>query len=1035
MLATMLGQPSAEAQFLDKLKEKVKEAVENEAEEAGRDALTGSREVVQGEIDCVASDGDCPIDTVVQQATAPALNGEPVQPSPAAQPDVPPATGAQPIAATVQVAAQASPSAAPAANIEVRPITLAGPDRSWQSDPAVIRFKGQFLVGRDLYDGATGRLVAKNFVESPGIQWRVVAGRPDLLFADMRDDGQAGLPGFATVQSSAWGWISRDGKNVLGTSFFDRDAGLQPGLADNFRRVVYLEDGDLWRAEVDWMAREVVNHEKVTNIGVLQGGPYGAKYLRWYGNTLLLKADLSQEKPLLKIDLASGAVEELAYLRALDSGSVNPSGWRSCSLVPGPSARDPVTLSCYDIRNGEVSELTIDHNGTWPALFQGGTGLLWIDDDTLVGIYQDQGCPATKASCLPRAGGIARVDFRTGQIENLFQGRVETENDRAYQENVLQTLEVLPGRRHIALDVMQNAPSKRSARKVRVAVEDGTVVELPGVETHGVWLDDEKFIYARDKGGLSEIGTWLYDVANGKATRVCNLPGYIVNQISGQQPVPYFSEYGTVFFLVNNPQRVMKVELPNGTCQEVVAAGNQAATMQLVKFRTPPVSLHLGLVDAARQDAAPALGRGASGLHVLKAFEEHSQEAGEPRHLVIAPDGTLFAAAARGGKYQQGLVFRIKADGSAYQVLYDFLGNRQDGSDPSSLMLGPEGWLYGTLSQGGQHGAGSLFRVRQDGTDFSALHHFRSGSRTAAALVTIAADGAVYGTSNLSVMAGSPGTLWRFEPGKGELAVIYQPADPTASAGRKRALEVQREAAARNVDMQKQQLEQIKQQQLPDSVRAQYIAQYTAAVEQAEAELQRIEAELAGMDGGGGPIGPMIDGGDGYFYGVARNTDTTTLPARHGIFRLTNKGTDYAVIHEFDGAPLDGDVADTPPVFVGDGKLYGIATTVPGGNGVLYGLDRDGTSYRVIVDPKAPLPFGAPIAGPDGSLYAIGAGEGPKARRVYRFAASDGAATVVGEFDVNISNALIQSLQFHDGDIFGLIIWGNGGGKLFRYVL
>jgi len=101
--------------------------------------------------------------------------------------------------------------------------------------------------------------------------------------------------------------------------------------------------------------------------------------------------------------------------------------------------------------------------------------------------------------------------------------------------------------------------------------------------------------------------------------------------------------------------------------------------------------LHLGLVDAARQDAAPALGRGASGLHVLKAFEEHSQEAGEPRHLVIAPDGTLFAAAARGGKYQQGLVFRIKADGSAYQVLYDFLGNRQDGSDPSSLMLGPEG--------------------------------------------------------------------------------------------------------------------------------------------------------------------------------------------------------------------------------------------------------------------------------------------------------------------------------------------------------
>src|SRR5690606_36799272 len=152
----------------------------------------------------------------------------------------------------------------------------------------------------------------------------------------------------------------------------------------------------------------------------------------------------------------------------------------------------------------------------------------------------------------------------------------------------------------------------------------------------------------------------------------------------------------------------------------------QGATMQLVKLRTPPVSLHLGLVDVDRQDAAAALGRGSSGLRVLKAFEEHSQGAGEPHHLVIEPAGTLLGAAARGGKSQQGLVFRIKADGSAYQVLYDFLGHRQDGSDPSSLMLGPEGWLYGKLSQGGQHGAGPLFRVRQDGTDFSALHHFRS---------------------------------------------------------------------------------------------------------------------------------------------------------------------------------------------------------------------------------------------------------------------------------------------------------------------
>ena len=54
------------------------------------------------------------------------------------------------------------------------------------------------------------------------------------------------------------------------------------------------------------------------------------------------------------------------------------------------------------------------------------------------------------------------------------------------------------------------------------------------------------------------------------------------------------------------------------------------------------------------------------------------------------------------------------------------------------------------------------------------------------------------------------------------------------------------------------------------------------------------------------------------------------------------------IIHQFTGAPLDGDAVRTPPEFFGE-WLYGF--TYGGGEnqiGIVYRLNRDGSSYEVI---------------------------------------------------------------------------------------
>ncbi len=135
--------------------------------------------------------------------------------------------------------------------------------------------------------------------------------------------------------------------------------------------------------------------------------------------------------------------------------------------------------------------------------------------------------------------------------------------------------------------------------------------------------------------------------------------------------------------------------------------------------------------------------------------------------LTLGSDGKFYGTTVSGGANGQGTVFQMTTNGtlttlhSITPTAYD--GNaaytNYDGSGFSGLALGSDGNLYGTASQGGANGNGTVFQVTTNGI-FTTLHSFTSdyngpnitptnpdGANPNAGL-TLGSDGNLYGTTS-----------------------------------------------------------------------------------------------------------------------------------------------------------------------------------------------------------------------------------------------------------------------------------------------
>jgi uncharacterized repeat protein (TIGR03803 family) len=130
-------------------------------------------------------------------------------------------------------------------------------------------------------------------------------------------------------------------------------------------------------------------------------------------------------------------------------------------------------------------------------------------------------------------------------------------------------------------------------------------------------------------------------------------------------------------------------------------------------------------------------------LHSFNGSDGHTANG-----LVRGKDGVLYGTTLAGGKQDQGTVFKLNPDGSSFTDLYSF--NGPDGADPQAgLILGKDGYLYGTTSGGGATGNGAVFKLKADGSYFTLLHSFGGSSSdgTYPNGLIQGEDGNLYGTN------------------------------------------------------------------------------------------------------------------------------------------------------------------------------------------------------------------------------------------------------------------------------------------------
>jgi uncharacterized repeat protein (TIGR03803 family) len=122
------------------------------------------------------------------------------------------------------------------------------------------------------------------------------------------------------------------------------------------------------------------------------------------------------------------------------------------------------------------------------------------------------------------------------------------------------------------------------------------------------------------------------------------------------------------------------------------------------------------------------IGLAGSGFRLLHAFGGPGDGYGASTSPILVGD-SLYGMTRWGGR-GVGIVYSYNLTRQTYTQLYRFPADGRDGSSPlGTLAAGNDGFLYGLAWKGGNYDYGTFFRLRLDGSGFEVLHHFTGGSQ------------------------------------------------------------------------------------------------------------------------------------------------------------------------------------------------------------------------------------------------------------------------------------------------------------------
>lgn len=329
-----------------------------------------------------------------------------------------------------------------------------------------------------------------------------------------------------------------------------------------------------------------------------------------------------------------------------------------------------------------------------------------------------------------------------------------------------------------------------------------------------------------------------------------------------------------------------------------------------------------------------------------------------PNYLVQGTDGDLYGTTSNGGTYGMGTIFKITPDGSL-QSLHSF-GNG-DGAHPSSyapLAVGKDGSLYGITNNGGC--CGTVYKMDRSGNVLT-LHEFQSNEGNPWSGVTLASNGNFYGTTvtggNLSCSAPyGCGTIYQITA-TGKFSMLYAfCSQPNCSDGISPVGEL---IQATDGNLYGTTI---------------YGGSCSGCGTVFRITLHGLLTTIHSFDSyhGAGPYGGLVQSSDGSFYGA------TGFGGDYGhgtVFKVTRNGT-FDVLYSFicalpdcpdGGEPLAGLIQAT------DGNFYGTTDAL---SGTIFKISPTGdlTTVHTFADSDGTSPFGL-LQATNGTFYGVaGAG-------------------------------------------------------------
>ncbi len=321
----------------------------------------------------------------------------------------------------------------------------------------------------------------------------------------------------------------------------------------------------------------------------------------------------------------------------------------------------------------------------------------------------------------------------------------------------------------------------------------------------------------------------------------------------------------------------------------------------------------------------------AGAITLLKQFPANSSNGARPGASMIADGaGNLYGTAYSGGAFDQGVIFKVRTDGTGFAVLHSLGG--PDGANPyASLLLDGAGNLYGTTESGGASGDGVVFKLRTDGTGFAVLHSFAGGTSdgmTPEASLVLDDAGNLYGTTSFGG-ASNHGVVFALRTDGTGFSLLHSfgysdGANPYAP------LDLDGAGSLCSTTPRGGALQ----------------AGVVFCLKTDGTGFAVLHAFGGRTSDGANPYSALVRDGAGVLYGTASSGGAFS----HGaVFTLRIDGTGYSLLHSFAGGPTDGGYPYSPLVLDGVGNLYG--TTFKGGAanvGAVFSLKTDGTGYSLL---------------------------------------------------------------------------------------